>query len=360
MPDAYALIMAGGAGTRLWPLSRQERPKPLIKLVERDRSMFQIAVERLDPLFPPERILVVANETLTPQLQAQAPAIPPENFIVEPSARNTAPAIALAAAHVYHRDPQAVMAVLTADHYIESEARFREVLTAAIEAASGGAIVTLGITPESPSTGFGYIEQGELAQTIDGTKLYNLIEFREKPDEETAREYIANGKYSWNSGMFIWQVSRLLGEFEQHAPEIYAPLMEIASVVGEGRYNEVLRAVWPSMPKISIDYALMEHVRENVRVIPVEMGWNDIGSFDALYNILAGNSTQNVTQADGAILLDTSGSMVISNKLVATIGLEDVIVIETEDALLVCHRDRAQEVKAIVERLKKEHRDSYL
>lgn len=359
MTNAYALIMAGGAGTRLWPLSREDRPKPLIKLVDRERSMFQIAVERLDPLFPPERVLVVANATLTPQLQAQAPAIPPENFIVEPSGRNTAPAIGLAAVHALHRDPDAVLAVLTADHYIQDEARFREVLGAAVEVAAGGGIVTLGIEPDHPATGFGYIERGALAQTVNGVDVYTLAQFREKPDEATAERYVASGRYSWNSGMFIWQAARVMAEFEQHTPEIYTSLMQIASAVGEARYNEVLREVWPDIRKISIDYAVMEHVEAGVFVIPVEMGWSDIGSFDALYDILSGGD-ESVAQPGSTILVDTDRALIMSDKLVATIGLEDVVIIETDDALLVCRRDRAQDVKQIVERLKKENRNRYL
>jgi mannose-1-phosphate guanylyltransferase len=360
MENAYALIMAGGAGTRLWPLSRQARPKPLIPLVEQDRSMFQIAVERLHPLFPPERVMVVASGELTPQLQAQAPQLPAENFIVEPAGRDTAPAVGLGAIHVRHRHPDAVMAVLTADHHIADEATFRRVLGVACRAASQGGIVTLGIKPGFPSTGFGYIERGPLAQTVDGVAVYALKQFREKPDEQTAAGYVASGEFSWNSGMFIWQASRVLAEFARHAPDIHDALAAIAAEIGQPAYQERLSAVWPTVRKTSVDYALMEHVRQDVYVIPVEMGWNDIGNFDALYDILTADEQGNVVHGRRLAAIDSSGTLVFSDRLVATIGLEDVVIVDTDDALLVCRRDRAQDVKQIVEWLKKERQDNYL
>lgn len=360
MENAYALIMAGGAGTRLWPLSRQARPKPLIPLVEPDRSMFQIAVERLHPLFPPERVLVVASGELTPQLQAQAPQLPLENFIVEPAGRDTAPAVGLGAIHVRHRHPDAVMAVLTADHYIADEATFRRVLGVACQAASQGGIVTLGIKPGFPSTGFGYIERGPLAQTVDGVEVYALKQFREKPDEQTAAGYVASGEFSWNSGMFIWQASRVLAEFARHAPDTHDALAAIAAEIGQPAYQERLSAVWPTVRKTSVDYALMEHVRQDVFVIPVEMGWNDIGNFDALYDILTADEQGNVVHGRRPAAIDSSGTLVFSDRLVATIGLEDVVIVDTDDALLVCRRDRAQDIKQIVEWLKKERQDNYL
>ena len=217
MSSTYALIMAGGAGTRLWPLSRKSRPKPLLALLEEERSMFQISVERLYPLFTPEQILVVANAELTPQLQEQAPDLPPENFLIEPSGRDTAPAVGLGAIHVHHRDPDAVMAVLTADHHIADVRMFRKVLKVAIEEAKQGEIVTLGIEPDHPSIGFGYIERGSLLKTTEDIDIYSLARFAEKPDQETAIQFLSTGNYSWNSGMFIWPVSRVMAEFAQHA-----------------------------------------------------------------------------------------------------------------------------------------------
>lgn len=359
--NAYAMIMAGGAGTRLWPLSREGRPKPLLPLTE-DRSMFQIAVERLLPLFPPERILVVANPDLSAQLHAQAPNLPAENFIVEPLGRDTAPAVGLGAIHVRQRDPDAVMAVLTADHHIADEQAFRKVLGIACTVASEGRVVTLGIHPTGPSTGFGYIERGRLDRVIEGVEIFELNRFIEKPQAERARELVADERYSWNSGMFIWPVHRVMAEFEQHAADIHADLERIAAAIGGARYNQVLDQVWPGIRRISVDFALMEHIHEGISVIPVEMGWSDIGNFGTLYDILSeGAENDNVAHVPREpVLLDSHGNMLISGRLVAAIGIDDLVVIDTEDVLLLCRRDRVQDVKKVVDELKKGHRNEYL
>ncbi len=360
--NAYTMIMAGGAGTRLWPLSRQGRPKPLLPLVDSERSMFQIAVDRLAPLFPPERILVVANSQLSEHLRRQAPSIPAENFISEPMGRDTAPAVGLGAVHIRHRDPDAVMAVLTADHHIADEDRFRRVLEAACRAATGGTIVTLGITPSFPATGFGYIERGELIQRIEGIEVYRLNRFVEKPHIDRAREMVSDPRYSWNSGMFIWPVRRVMAEFAQHAPDIHADLERIAAQIGTAGYDDTLQMIWPHIRRISVDFALMEHVKENVSVIPVEMGWSDIGDFGTLYKVLSGgDGKKNVASGHHKpVLIDSEGSFIYSDRLVAVLGVHDLVIVDTDDVLLVCPRDRVQDVKLLVEELKKEQRDEYL
>lgn len=361
---AYAMIMAGGAGKRLWPLSRKSRPKPLLPLVDKERSMFQIAVDRLLPLLPPDHIFVVANHELSQQLKAQAPNIPGENFIVEPEGRDTAPAVGLGAVHIHHRDPEAVMAVLTADHFIADEDTFRKVLGTACEVAQANdAIVTLGIKPDFPSTGFGYIERGALAQTVREVEVYALNQFKEKPDEARAREFFADERYSWNSGMFIWQTRRVLDEFKKHASDIHAGLQEILTFIGQPDYEEILAKIWPEMRRISIDFALMEHVNEGVFVIPAEMGWTDIGNFDTLYDIIAmqNEADQNaLTVHQEPVMLDSQRNLVFSKRVVSTIGLEDMVIIDTDDVLLVCHRDRVQDVKKLVEQLEKGQRSEYL
>jgi mannose-1-phosphate guanylyltransferase len=360
MPDAYAVIMAGGAGTRLWPLSRQSRPKPLLPLVEPERSLFQTAVERLSPLFPPDRVMVVAGADLTPRLREAAPDVPPENFIVEPMGRDTAPAVGLGAIHVLERDPDAVMAILTADHHIADAAMFRRALGASIAVAAEGGIVTLGITPRYAATGFGYIERGPHARTVDGIDIYELLRFKEKPDAETAAGYIASGKFSWNSGMFIWRAGRVMDEFALHAPDIHAALERLAGQIGQPGYDAAIAEIWPNVPRISVDYALLEHIDKDIYVVPVEMGWDDIGNFNALYQVLAGEVGGNVVRADDAILVDTRGVYIQSDRPVTVIGLEDIVIVDTEDALLVCRRDRAQDVKQIVQTLKRERKDKLL
>jgi mannose-1-phosphate guanylyltransferase len=360
MGHAYALIMAGGAGTRLWPLSREKRPKPLLPLVDDERSMIQMSVERLEPLFPKDHILIVAGVDHIPLIQEQLPGLPAENFIVEPVGRDSAPAAGLGTIHIRHRDPEAVIAVLTADHYIANEEGFRSVLGAAAEVAGEGMIATLGITPTYPSAAFGYIEQGELIKTISGVDICQLKRFIEKPDETTAEMFLAAGNYSWNAGMFIWGASRVMDEFALHAPELAEKLESLASAIGTPGYDALLAELWPQMKKISIDYALMEHIHDRIVVIPANIGWNDIGNFEALYDILSDDGEDHVISGRQPILVDSSRLLIFSKRLVAAVGVHDLVIIDTEDALLVCPRDRAQDIKQLVETLKKEHQHRYL
>jgi len=329
-------------------------------LVDEHRSMFQLSVERLYPLFSPDRILVVANEELTYGLRKQAPDLPRDNFIVEPMGRDTAPAVGLGAIHIRQRDPGAVMAVLTADHHIADVITFRQVLDVACQMAAQGQIITLGIAPTFPAVGFGYIERGALASTINGIEAYHLRRFTEKPDPSTARKFVSSGRYSWNSGMFIWPVQRVMAEFQQHAPDLYSGLEQVAAAIGTPAYQERLAKVWPEMPRISVDFALMEHIREGAYVIPVEMGWNDIGNFEALYAVLSGKQGANVVVGPEPLLFETRGTLVHSRRLVTAIGVEDLVIVDTDDVVLVCRRDRAQDVKRVVEYLQEHGQDRYL
>lgn len=346
----YAVIMAGGSGTRLWPLSRKTQPKQALRLIG-DRTMFQHAVDRLAPLFPSERIFVVTNAQLAEVLRPQAPELPAENFILEPSPRDSAPAAGLVAVHLRQRDPDAVMAVLTADHFIADTAQFRAVLAAAEQVAGEGTIVTLGIKPTYPATGFGYIQLGDAQEIVDGFRVYSSGGFTEKPDLRKATHFLETGRYAWNSGMFIWRVDRLLAEFAAQMPESYAGLLRIGEAVATPDAGRILAEVWPQIRKISLDFGIMEHARR-VSVIPVDIGWSDIGSWGALLDVLTGDEHGNVC-ADGELLaVDTQGTYVRSaGRLVATIGLQDVIIVDTPDALLVCPRARAEEVKELVGRL---------
>lgn len=358
MSSFYAAIMAGGVGTRLWPLSRQTRPKQALPLIG-SRTMFQHAVDRLTPLLSPDHILVVTNPKHAEILGPQAPELPDENFILEPMGRDSGPAVGLCAVHLRRRDPDAVMAMLTADHHIAKVERFRAVLAAAEKVARTGKIVTLGIKPDYPSTGFGYVQQGESLGQFDGFEVFHAAQFTEKPDSDTAETFFESGEYSWNSGMFIWRVDQVLTEFQKQRPRIHRQLMAIADALGTLDEVQVLSEIWPQIEKISIDYAIMEGA-EDVAVIPVELGWSDVGSWATLLELIPGDDQENVIVGPH-LGLDTVRTLVRSeDRLVVTIGLEDMIVIDTDDALLVCSRDRAQDVKQIVQQLRREGQDELL
>ncbi len=321
--------------------------------------MFEHAVGRLAPLFQPEQIFVVAGAEHVASLAAQAPELPPENFIVEPEGRGTAPCIGLGAIHLRQQDPEAIMAVLTADHFIADTARFCQVLAAAALVAEEGHLVTLGITPLFPSTGFGYVEQGERLGTVEGFQVFHAERFTEKPSLETALHMVESGEYSWNSGMFIWRVDRILEEFQRQMPECYVQLAEVEAALDTPGYEPTLSRVWPQVARQTIDYGVMEGA-EDVVVIPVDIGWSDVGSWDSLSELLPADKEGNIVVGPH-MGIDTRDTLVFGGKrLIATIGLEGMVIVDTEDALLVCPREREQEVRAIVRRLKEDGRSEWL
>ncbi len=349
MEHCYAVIMAGGGGTRLWPLSRKDRPKQSLKLLG-DRTMFQVSVERLQPLFPPDRILVVTNAAYAADLRQQCPSLPEANFILEPAPRGTAPAIGLSALAVRRRDPQGVIACLTADHFIGDEARFRDVLSAAARTAGQGFLVTLGIQPEYASTGYGYIQRGAALQTVGQWEVFRAARFKEKPKPPEAAALAADGLHSWNSGMFIWRADRILAEFARQMPGFYKQLLDIEAA------PEALAQIWADVPATTIDYGIMEGADE-VAVIPADgLGWSDIGSWESLLDVLAPDEAGNVVVGGEHLGLATTGSLIHSShgarRLVATIGVSNLVIVDTGDVLLVCPRERSQEVRAVVEQLK--------
>ncbi len=349
----YAVIMAGGGGTRLWPLSRKTRPKQMLRLVD-ENTLFQSAVQRLEGLFPPGRILVVTVEAQAGELKAQCPGIPDENFLLEPMPRGTASVVGLAAVLLRQRDPQAVMAVVTADHVIKNQPRYLQLLRAAHGAAQAGYLLTLGIAPTYPATGYGYIQQGEQVGEFEGLKVFRAARFREKPDEALARAMLAGGDHAWNSGMFVWRVDRVLAEFERQMPDLASKLAEIAGAWDHAQSQEVLQRVWPQLQPQTIDYGIMENARD-VAVIPAnELGWSDVGTWDALFDVLPSDEDGNIVMGGLHVPVDTHNSLVYMNqdrRLIVTIGVDDLVVVDTGDVVLVCRKDQAQKVRQVVDHL---------
>jgi mannose-1-phosphate guanylyltransferase len=351
----YAVIMAGGGGTRLWPLSRKDRPKQMLDLVD-ERSMFQMAVDRLEGMFTPTRIYVVTVEEQAKSLQELCPAIPKENYLIEPMPRGTASVVGFAAVALQNRDPEAVMAVLTADHIILDEAKFRRFLQAAHDVAQDGYLVTLGISPTFPSTGYGYIHQGEKIGVYQHLTVYQAIQFLEKPNGEKARQLLSSGDFAWNSGMFIWRVDQVMAEFERQMPDLSSKLEKISKAWDQPQRWDVILQVWPEIQPETIDYGIMENAKK-VAVIPAkDLGWNDIGSWEALFDVLPADEDGNILNRGQHISLDTQNSLIYmkqAEKLIVTIGVEDLVIVDTGDVLMVCKKDQAQKVRQVVAQLKK-------
>jgi mannose-1-phosphate guanylyltransferase len=358
----YAVIMAGGGGTRLWPLSRQQRPKQMLQLFG-ERTLFEITIDRLKGVFPPERILVVTVADQAAQLMQLCPQVPRENYLIEPMPRGTASVVGLAAVALRDRDPRAVMAILTADHFIEDEERFRMLLGSAFELADRGFLVTLGITPSYASTGYGYIQRGEALGEYQGMPAYRVKRFKEKPAEEQAVQMLASGDHDWNSGMFIWRVDRIIQEFHHQMPELADQLEQIARAWDSPQRQEKIQSIWPTLKSETIDYGIMERA-EQVAVLPAaQLGWNDVGSWDSLFDVLASDGDGNIVLGSDYLGIDTKNTLVSSSgskRLIVTIGVQDLVVIDTGDALLVCHKDQAQQVKKVVNLLKATERHQYL
>jgi mannose-1-phosphate guanylyltransferase len=360
----YAAIMAGGGGTRLWPLSRRSRPKQSLTLFG-DKTLFQIAVDRIRPLIPIERVLVMTGGDQVGLLSEQCPDIPVQNFLVEPEPRGTASAIGLAAVYIEAMDPDGTMACLTADHFIKNEAEFRDTLLGALTGAYAGGLFTLGIQPSSPDSSYGYIRMGELSGEFAGHRTYSVESFTEKPDAELAREYIQSGNYLWNSGMFFWRVDAILAEMKRQLPRMHKSLRSIQASLGKKNAGEVIRKEWKGLQNTTIDYGVMEGA-EHVYVLPAaNLGWVDVGDWGRLFHILA-DKPQDVIAPDSDLVVNSTGSMIIHSddideqKLIALLGVEDLVVVETKDVLLVCKRESAEQVKSLVERLKSSGMEKYL
>jgi mannose-1-phosphate guanylyltransferase len=354
----YVVILAGGTGTRLWPRSRRERPKQLLGLLS-TRTMLQQTFDRIAPLLPPDHIYVITNASYVEDVCQQLPEIPAEQIIGEPEGRGTAPPLGFAARLLIERDLDAVMVSLAADHYIQREAEFRDAVCAAEEIASRNFLVTFGVKPSYPEMGYGYIEAGDELAQAHGWRAFRVKRFVEKPDEKTAARFIASGDYSWNGGMFIQRASVLLDEFAAHLPELAQHLNEIAAARGTPDQVETFERVWREIESETIDVGIMEK-SDRVAVLPLDVGWSDVGNWASLLTILPGDGNRNVVIGDH-IGVETSNSLIYSNsRLIATVGLSDMIVVDTDDIVLVCHKEDAQKVKHLVEELKKSQLEKYL
>ncbi len=355
----HAVIMAGGRGTRFWPLSTTRRPKQLLPIVS-ERTMIQETWERIAPLVPRERTWVVTGREQAAEVARQLSFLPEDQLLVEPVGRNTAPAIGLAAAHLLRRDPDAVMVVLPADHAIGKVETFRAAIAAAAQAASERSmLVTLGITPTRPETGYGYIERADASAEFAGLTFYDVSAFREKPDRETAERYVAGGGHAWNAGVFIWQAATIRDEMATHLPALARELSAPALLAGGSEAASALALAYDRIGAISIDHGVLEHSRR-IWMLPVDCDWNDVGSWTALYDIRTKDENGNVIIGN-AVLADTRNALVhAGGPLVALVGIEDVVVISTPDAVLVCRRDQAQEVRRIVEELERRGRKDLL
>ena len=363
MEHTYAVIMAGGGGTRLWPVSRKERPKQLLPLLG-EETLFQSTVKRLENLFPPERILVVTVEEQAREMKEQALQIPEENYLIEPAPRGTASVVGLAAAVLQKRDPDASMAILPSDHFIRNVDLFHYLLKAAFDVADRGYLVTLGITPTSPSTAYGYIQQGKPVEGDFKYPTYVVENFKEKPDEQTAQQLLRRGDHSWNSGMFIWRTSDILKEIDKQMPELGSALKTISSAWGTGQQNDVLNENWNGLENITVDYGIMENA-DRVAVLPAGgLGWSDVGMWSSLFEVLLPDMNGNIaTNSNLHLAHETNNTLVYSgtgDKLIVTIGVDDMVIVDGGDVLMVCKTDQAQKVRDVVEHLRKHRQEKYL
>ncbi|UCE59662.1 MAG: mannose-1-phosphate guanylyltransferase [Phycisphaerales bacterium] len=354
----YGVIMAGGAGVRLWPLSRRNRPKQLLRLFD-GKSLLRQSFERIAALLDPKQIYIITNAAHLAMIADDLPELPAENLIGEPVGRDTAAAVALPAAVLQRKDPEAVIGVFTADHIITPIEKFTGAVDRAFAMAEerAHALVTMGITPTGPDTNFGYVQRGE--RVSDG--VFRVEKFAEKPDVDTAKNYVSSGQYYWNSGMFAWRASAILSELEKNLPQCYGPICEIADAWDTGKRDQKLTSIYPELTKISIDYAVMEHAK-HVLVVEMACDWIDVGSWPAMASVIQADADGNVSTCPRVTHRDSRTSIVVSedDHLIATMGVDDLVVVRSPDATLVCRRDRTDDLKALVEEVRQKYGEQYL
>jgi mannose-1-phosphate guanylyltransferase len=358
-PVTFAVIMAGGSGTRFWPLSRTALPKQLVKVIG-DTSMIQATVARLQPLIPAERILVITTVALAEQTRQQLPMLKPEHIIAEPVGRDTAACVCLAALLVERISKGATMILLPADHVIEPADAFQRALKAGIEVAAGGHLVTYGITPRFPATGYGYIKLAARLADVQEVTVNKVLQFVEKPDESTARRYVSEGGYRWNSGIFTWRSDVVLDELETHCQWLHTALTPVAEAFGTPDFERVLQAVYMPLKKISIDYALLEKA-ENICVITADFTWDDMGSWDTLYEHLPADE-RGVISSGEVLGIDCRDCLLMTKtqQLIVGVGLQNLTVVVTKDAILIIPKGRSQQVKQAVDALRAQGRAELL
>jgi len=357
----FAIIMAGGSGTRFWPKSRRDRPKQLLRL-HGDATMLQQTVARIAPLVPLDRVLIVTGADQAEATRAQLPDLPAENVIAEPCPRDTAPCVGLAAQIVARRDPNATMIVMPADHVIRPDLPFLNTVKAALTVieADPSSLVTFGVKPNRPETGYGYIERGELLQTIDGVAAHRVVQFREKPDRQTAERFLESGAFAWNSGIFIWRARTILDEIQRHRPQLAEALDRVGAAWDTPDWAEILNREFPRMERTPIDRAVMEKAA-NVKVLEVLYDWNDVGDWRALQALIAPDAAGNTVQGN-VLASETTNSIIVSDDggLIATLGLDDVVIVQSGNATLVARKDQLDKLKALVESLGERGLGAYL
>jgi mannose-1-phosphate guanylyltransferase len=356
----HAVIMAGGSGTRFWPKSRRNRPKQLLRLFG-DGTMLQQTVERIAPLVPAPRILIITGADQAEGVRAQLPDLPVANVVAEPCPRDTAACVGLAAKLVARSDPEGTIIMMPADHVIEPGALFRKTARAAVAIidADPSVFVTFGIKPTRPETGYGYIERGESLGAVDGIALYRVAQFREKPDRATAEKFLADGGFAWNSGIFVWRARAILDALAEHRPTLAAAIDRVGAALGSPAEAETLAREYPRMERVPIDKAVMEHAR-NVRVLEVSYDWNDVGDWRSLTALVPPDTDGNTIQGD-VLACDTRGSIIVADDgLIATLGVDDLVVVQSGGATLVARKQQLDQLKSVVEGLDRSGHGAYL
>jgi len=359
MSSNYCLIMAGGSGTRFWPRSRVKKPKQYLSLFG-DQSLIQESIKRFAGFIPEESIYIVSAKSQKEVLEEQTIKLPKENLIFEPVGKNTLPAIGLAALFIAKRDPDGILIVSPSDHLIQNDELFRQTIESAVQIANEkDGIVTIGITPKYPATGYGYVQTAEEVKIGQAIKSYAVNKFVEKPNLEVATSYLKSGGFYWNSGIFVFKVSVFLESVQKYAPELYADLLRINDCIGTEGYEKALDRIYNEVKSISIDYGILEKAK-NVFLVQGDFVWNDLGSWEEVYKYDKKDENQNAHTGE-VILLDTKKSYVYApDSLVAVVGLEGVIVVQEGNTILVCKRDRAEDIKAVVGEINKRKLDQYL